>query len=85
MVVFVKQLVDGQEWRGSQTSSWRDRPSHPFNRQEDSGALGTACLPRNRRATLLNNVVAAEILPRLAQVRRGMHQSNRRTGRDYRS
>lgn len=76
MVVFVKQLVDGQEWRGGTAPFMGDRPQQSFNRQENSAGSSAGCLPRHRRATLLNEVVAAEILPRLAQVRKGMNPPN---------
>ena len=76
MVVFVKQLADGQEWRGGSAQLMGNQSSSSFIRQEESDAQGTACLPKSQRATLLNSVVAAQILPRLAQVRRGMRQSD---------
>jgi MerR family transcriptional regulator, light-induced transcriptional regulator len=71
MVVFVKQLVGGQEWRGGTVPYSDDQSLAPFS-PDDSAAMDTGCLSKHQRAALLNKVVAAEILPRLAQVRRGM-------------
>ena len=75
MVVFVKQLADGQEWRGGTAQFMGRSAARRLIVQEIRPHHRAGCLPRDRRATLLNEVVAAEILPRLAQVRRGMNDS----------
>ncbi len=77
MVVFVKQVVDSQEWCGSTAQFMDSERLPPFNRQGDLATLTTRCLPKSRRAALLTKVVATEILPRLAQVRRGLGHTNK--------
>ena len=76
MVVFVKQVVDTDDWGGNTAQFMSDKPLASFDQREEFDASGTGCLPRDRRVALLNKVVAAEILPRLAQVRRGMNDVN---------
>ena len=64
MVVFVEHMSEDTDWHGTKSNfaSFQGAAS----RERDSGDSESRAVPRARRIALLNRVVAAEILPRLA-------------------
>lgn len=79
MVVFVERVSEDRSWHREQAELAGHAATAPPNLQTDVAPLSTGTVPKARRMALLNQVVTAEILPRLALVRRAAARQGQET------